>query len=71
MILTGSNPDGAQGLATIQAQGGECLVQDPATAAFGAMPEAAAKAAPKSEIRSLEGLRLWIVGLAKKERGNA
>jgi two-component system, chemotaxis family, protein-glutamate methylesterase/glutaminase len=41
VVLTGSNPDGAQGLARIRARGGHALVQDPATAERAEMPLAA------------------------------
>ena len=41
VILTGANHDGARGLATIKAQGGLTLVEDPLTAAYREMPDAA------------------------------
>jgi two-component system chemotaxis response regulator CheB len=41
VILTGTNRDGAQGLAAIKAHGGVTLVEDPATAAHREMPDAA------------------------------
>ena len=41
VILTGSNQDGAQGLAAIKAQGGVTMVEDPMTAAHRTMPDAA------------------------------
>lgn len=41
VLLTGSNDDGAAGLARIKECGGVTLVQDPATAAAGEMPAAA------------------------------
>lgn len=41
IILTGSNQDGAQGLAKIKARGGLAVVQEPATAFSRFMPEAA------------------------------
>ncbi len=44
VVLTGLNADGAQGLARIRAAGGIALVQDPASAEFAVMPEAALKA---------------------------
>lgn len=43
VILTGSNQDGAQGLAKIKARGGLTVVQAPITAASRPMPEAAIK----------------------------
>lgn len=41
IVLTGSNQDGAQGLAKIKAHGGLAVVQEPATAFSRSMPEAA------------------------------
>ena len=41
ILLTGANSDGADGLCAIQRAGGYTVVQDPATAQFSAMPEAA------------------------------
>jgi two-component system chemotaxis response regulator CheB len=47
VILTGSNQDGARGLAAIKSHGGLTVVQDPRTAAHPEMPEAAiARATP-------------------------
>ncbi|HWO17431.1 MAG TPA: chemotaxis protein CheB [Kofleriaceae bacterium] len=43
LVLSGSNPDGAEGLHRIAAAGGVALVQAPATAAHAVMPEAAAR----------------------------
>lgn len=41
VILTGANQDGAVGAAAIKAQGGQVLVQEPATAESAVMPTAA------------------------------
>jgi two-component system chemotaxis response regulator CheB len=41
VILTGTNRDGARGLAAVKAQGGLTVVQDPITAAHRQMPDAA------------------------------
>lgn len=46
VILSGMGHDGAAGLRAIHARGGRCLVQEPASAAFPAMPEAALGAVP-------------------------
>jgi two-component system chemotaxis response regulator CheB len=43
LVLSGSNPDGAEGLHRIAAAGGVALVQRAASAAHAAMPEAAAR----------------------------
>ncbi|HEY0386167.1 MAG TPA: chemotaxis protein CheB [Pyrinomonadaceae bacterium] len=41
VILSGANGDGARGLAAIKARGGTAIVEEPETAAYRAMPEAA------------------------------
>ncbi|SEW41066.1 chemotaxis protein CheB [Chitinophaga arvensicola] len=41
ILLSGANKDGAEGLCRIAAAGGTAIVQDPATAAFNTMPQAA------------------------------
>jgi len=41
VVLTGTNRDGAAGLARIKARGGTTIVQDPETALRRAMPDAA------------------------------
>ncbi|GAB3909860.1 chemotaxis protein CheB [Larkinella knui] len=41
VLLSGANPDGADGLLAIVSQGGMAIVQDPATAEYPAMPQAA------------------------------
>ena len=41
MLLSGANPDGARGLAAIEARGGLAIVQDPASAGVRTMPESA------------------------------
>lgn len=45
VILTGANEDGAAGAGSIREAGGLVIVQDPATADFGAMPLAAIREA--------------------------
>jgi two-component system chemotaxis response regulator CheB len=41
ILLTGANPDGAEGMKQIQSRGGLTIVQDPSTASSPQMPEAA------------------------------
>lgn len=43
-ILSGANQDGAEGLATVIENGGKAFVQDPLTAEFAMMPQAAINA---------------------------
>ena len=53
VVLTGSNDDGARGLAEVRRRGGLAIVQDPSGAERRAMPDAAiAAAAPQ-----------WVLGL--------
>lgn len=54
VVLTGANADGAAGLQAIHASGGLTIVQDPATAAGRAMPDAAIAAGQVDAIRTLE-----------------
>ncbi len=56
IILTGANPDGANGLRAICKAGGLGLVQAPGSAAAPAMPEAALAACPKARAFKLEEL---------------
>jgi two-component system chemotaxis response regulator CheB len=52
IILTGANQDGANGLKTLIEYGGYGIVQDPTTAEFPEMPQAAlAKAKPQSVMK--------------------
>ena len=60
IILTGANPDGAQGLKAIAAAGGRTLVQTPATAFAAAMPEAALQSCPDAQIIELEEIALYL-----------
>ncbi len=56
VVLTGSNRDGADGLAAIARRGGVAVVQDPATAARRAMPAAALAAVPHALVLPLEAI---------------
>lgn len=53
VVLTGASADGADGLKTICAAGGQALVQLPNTAEASAMPKAAALACPKARLLTL------------------
>jgi two-component system chemotaxis response regulator CheB len=57
MLLTGANSDGGAGMARIKQAGALALVQDPAQAAYPAMPEAALAACTPDAVLPLEGLR--------------
>jgi len=54
IILTGANSDGAKGLFAIKKKKGTAMVQDPATAEYPAMPEAAIELCSVDYIISLE-----------------
>lgn len=53
VILTGSNRDGADGIATVKRCGGLAVVQDPDTAERREMPDAAIAAAPVDHVLGL------------------
>jgi two-component system chemotaxis response regulator CheB len=63
VILTGSNEDGAAGLARIKARGGVAIVQDPAGAVRRAMPDAAIAATVADAVLPLEDIGRFIYGL--------
>jgi two-component system chemotaxis response regulator CheB len=52
ILLSGANEDGAAGLKAVRERGGRTLAQDPQTAAFPAMPQAAIDAGAVQHIRS-------------------
>lgn len=64
VVLTGSNADGAEGLARIAARGGPAIVQDPATALRREMPEAALAATPDARVVALEEIGPLLAELA-------
>lgn len=52
ILLSGANADGAEGMAHICSQGGCAIAQDPQTAQYGTMPEAAIKKNEAVEIHT-------------------
>lgn len=64
VVLTGSNEDGATGLAAVRRRGGYAIVQDPATAERATMPAAAVKAADPQEVAPLEQIAPLLVRIA-------
>ncbi len=56
VLLTGANEDGAAGLCAIQARGGLCVVQDPATAARPRMPQSAIDAGAADVVAPLPAI---------------
>jgi two-component system chemotaxis response regulator CheB len=47
LLLSGANADGAEGLREVLERGGRCFAQDPETAEFPEMPEAALRISPE------------------------
>ena len=64
-VLTGANDDGAAGLSQIKKQGGLTLAQDPSTAHFPTMPQAAIDLRKPDFILSLEGIANFLVQLTR------
>ena len=64
VVLTGSNGDGAEGLARIASRGGAAIVQDPETAVRSEMPRAALAATPAARVVALEEIAALLVTLA-------
>lgn len=56
VVLTGANADGAVGLTRIIEEGGKSIVQNPETAEFAEMPEAALQAAKPDFVVTLKEL---------------
>ena len=61
--LTGSNEDGAAGLAAIKRNGGVSIVQDPHTAERRAMPDAAIAGSVADAVLPLEQIPSFLFGL--------
>lgn len=56
VLLTGSNEDGAAGLAAIRRRGGLAIVEDPQTAERAEMPRAGLDACPDARVRPLAAI---------------
>ena len=63
IVLTGTNQDGARGLASIKRRDGVAIVQDPRTAEKPEMPEAAIAAARADAILPLDEIAHFLYGL--------
>jgi two-component system, chemotaxis family, protein-glutamate methylesterase/glutaminase len=70
VILTGSSPDGARGLAKIKANGGVAIVQEPSTAVSRIMPDAAIAAVPTAKILPLSEITSYLVNLCISAKRN-
>jgi two-component system chemotaxis response regulator CheB len=63
IVLTGSNEDGAAGLAAIKQNGGVAIVQDPQTAERRAMPDAAIAGSVADAVLPLQQIPSFLYGL--------
>jgi two-component system chemotaxis response regulator CheB len=68
IVLSGSSPDGAQGLKTVVALGGTGVVLEPSQTIFSTMPAAAIKAAGPQHIFSLPEMAAWLAALVATPR---
>jgi two-component system chemotaxis response regulator CheB len=63
VVLTGTGSDGAQGVRAVKATGGTAIVQDPKTAAFGGMPDAAVRTGVVDFVLPLDEIASALVRL--------
>lgn len=68
IILTGANQDGTNGLARIKARGGVAIVQDPATAEIGMMPQLAIAKTVVDAILPLPEIAPYLMNLLSPVR---
>jgi two-component system, chemotaxis family, protein-glutamate methylesterase/glutaminase len=64
-VLTGTGRDGAMGVSAVKSRGGTVIVQDPASAEFAGMPEAAVAGCPVDFVLPLEEIGSVIRGLVE------
>ncbi|MEV0091381.1 chemotaxis protein CheB [Streptomyces sp. NPDC050738] len=67
-VLTGTGVDGAKGVDTVKAYGGTVIVQDPLTAEFKGMPDAAVATGAADFVLPLEDIAATIRGLVDTKR---
>ncbi|MFD8304110.1 chemotaxis protein CheB [Streptomyces sp. NPDC059690] len=67
-VLTGTGRDGAMGVDAVKSRGGTVIVQDPATAEFGGMPEAALGTGTVDFVLPLDEIAAVIRGLVQTKR---
>jgi two-component system, chemotaxis family, protein-glutamate methylesterase/glutaminase len=67
-VLTGSGQDGAMGVRAIKARGGTVIVQDPASAEFRGMPDAAVEATAVDFVLPLDEIPPVICRLVEARR---
>jgi len=66
VLLSGSNDDGAQGVARVKERGGLTIVQDPASAESARMPAAAIAASPVDYVLPLAGIAQLLTNLISR-----
>ncbi|MCL6674786.1 chemotaxis protein CheB [Streptomyces panaciradicis] len=67
-VLTGTGRDGAMGVDAVKSRGGTVIVQDPATAEFRGMPDAALGTGTVDFVLPLDEIAAVISGLVRTER---
>ncbi|MFJ8956894.1 MULTISPECIES: chemotaxis protein CheB [unclassified Streptomyces] len=68
VVLSGTGSDGAKGVDAVKAQGGTVIAQDPETAEFTGMPEAAVGTGAADFVLPLEEIAAAIRGLVEIKR---
>lgn len=66
ILLSGANDDGAAGMLTIKESGGLTIAQDPATAEYPVMPQAAIDSGGVDEVLSVEKIGRQLVELGRR-----
>lgn len=66
ILLSGANKDGAAGICRIAASGGMAIVQDPLTAAFSAMPQAALDLCPGIQTMTVNEMIHYLRNISTK-----
>lgn len=69
VVLSGTGKDGAMGVSAVKATGGTVIVQEPASAEFAGMPEAALAAGPVDFVLRLDEIAGALVTLVMKGDG--
>ena len=67
ILLSGANDDGAAGMLTIKESGGLTIAQDPTTAEYPVMPQAAIDRGTVDEILSVEAIGQRLVELGSRK----
>jgi two-component system, chemotaxis family, protein-glutamate methylesterase/glutaminase len=65
IIFTGANQDGAAGISQVRKMGGTTIAQNPATAAFPVMPQAAIATGAIQQVLGLDDIRKLLLNLGK------